>query len=667
MIERIDPEKVVAVIVGVEQYGLGENENLDGAARDALKFAQWLMARGVRREKMLLYLSPLEANRQLYAGEFNLPPDAEATRDNVMHGLNERLNSDANLAGELLFLFWSGHGIAESDLERHLLFANATPNNKAAVNLDKVLKMLRTGEPKNADKKRRLFPYQVGIVDACANYGDRISLASTADVSGEPSPHVKQFILYASSVGQSAKHDDRLKAGLFSSEIQQRLDQHRPMAESRWPDFTELRDDLKQHFDRLKDENKFRFTQTPAYFQWNWPDGDNYSVGDFIDERAIRSHQQAQAVYAEVRKPDYSTEAINEAYWRTIRPRPYNAYAAQGLAEQVERLRTLGARNKQELAPLLEFAIRLNPVFEVGELMALVKTELEKTGLPHQPLADLLKKIEAEKAALVPAAKTRHLVLDVGSKQVECWHYLDDRCVDHYWLEENASSREALISEHVRKIQSDERMPEKLFLEFFIEFQEKGGEAEDGHGFDQWDHQRSHLGCFHPVVVRWRDRTLSRRAVNQNLWRQKCSLIKDRESLQQPPEICWLPDKKYPPPQRMRKLTETEDYDCVGLAVAPDGNEPEARTILLDVLESGVPFAFWPRRPPEKQAKFIREFKRDVTACCETTSKLPARLQQLRGEAAGKKHHTHSHITLLWDDAARNPANYQDDQFGLPE
>jgi len=270
-----------------------------------------------------------------------------------------------------------------------------------------------------------------------------------------------------------------------------------------------------------------------------------------------------------------------------------------------------------------------------------------------------------KKSGRGPARKMRHLLFDVGGDQVECWHFLGDQFEHHHWLNDEKLSREALISRHVRQIQSDRQMREELFLEFFVAIDG----PDDMHDFDRWSHLGSSLGCFHPVVVRWRDRTVSRRAVGQNVWEAKCDLIKDRSSLDQPPVICWLPDEKYPAQQRVRKLSRADDYDCVGLATPPVGKqvEAEAKGILRDVLESGVPFAFWPRlRPPDGQ-EFTDGFNRHFSACCKAVTRLPAHVQSLREEVAGDAQHLHANITLLWDDAARNPVNCEDGQFGLPE
>ncbi len=661
MIEQVSPEKTVAIVVGVEKYDLGPNWNLDGAANDALTFTRWLLDQGVRKEKLLLFLSPLDKNK-VCCDESGIPYEP-ATHVNVMNGLNQKLNSEANLAGDLLFLFWGGHGIAESDRVRHLLFANATTDYKIAVDFNSVLEMLR-------DRNRRAFEYQVGIVDACANYfvpkDRRLSLASTS-VSGEgASEKIKQFVMFASSIGERAEHDQDRKTGLFSSEVLQRLKQHKPMPQALWPNLNRLRDDLKAHFERLKRDDKLRFNQTPARFQWEWPDGEEGLIGAIMDSQTILRYEQAKRVYSEMIKLECTTDAFDEAYWLTIYPRLRDKHNAKGLIEQIERLVSLPPRSKNELPPLFEFAVRLDPFSAENKLIAFVKTELDRADMPLAQLRSLQEKIESEKARGVGIARgTRHILFDIGSDQIEYWHYLGNQLKRHDWLRKEGVPFANLISEHINQIESDPTTGEEMFLEFFITFDKE----DNRHDFDQWEHPPSYLGCCYPVVVRWRDRTLSRKAVRQNLWTQKIRSIKERELLDRPPAIFWLPANGYTPAQLVPHLRRSEEYDCVGFSISPVGAEvaEERKRMLQAVLLSGVPFAFWPRKDPHDQDQVKFRFTERLLSSCKSASQFPNHMRSLREEATDEEQHFCTNITLLWDDPDRNPVNCEDQQLELPE
>jgi len=662
MIEQISPEKTVAVVVGIEKYDLGTRWDLDGAANDALTFAGWLLGQGVKKEKMLLFLSPLDKNRAC-CDDFGIPYEP-ATHDNVMNGLSHRLNSDANLEGDLLFLYWGGHGVAESNRARHLLLANARADYKIAVDFNSALEMLR-------DKNRRAFEYQVAIVDACANYfgprDKRLSLTG-ASVSGEgASEKIKQFVMFASAVGERAEHDQDRRAGLFSFEVSQRLKQHRPAPQAIWPDLNRLRDELKAHFARLKREGMLKFNQTPACFQWEWPDGDEGRIGpDIFDSETVLWFERAKRVYSEVIKLECATKALDEAYHLTIYPRSRDKYDAKGLAEQIEQLALLPPRNKNELPPLFEFAVRLDPFSAKNKLIAFVKTELERADMPLAQLRSLQEKIESEKARDVGIARgMRHILFDIGSDQIEYWHYLGNQLKRHDWLRKEGVPFANLISDHINQIESDPTTGEEMFLEFFITFDEEDNQ----HDFDQWEHPPSYLGCCYPVVVRWRDRTLSRKAVRQNLWTQKIRSIKEREVLDRAPAIFWLPANGYTPAQLVPHLRRSEEYDCVGFSISPVGAEvaEERKKMLKAVLLGGVPFAFWPRKDPHDQNQMKSRFDDRVSAVCKYVSQFPNHMRALREEATGQEQHFCSGITLLWDDPDRNPVNYEDQQLEPPE
>jgi vWA-MoxR associated protein C-terminal domain/Caspase domain len=659
MIEQISPEKTVAFVVGIEKYDLASDCNLDGAANDALAFAQWLLDQGVKKEKILLFLSPLDKNRICCDG-FGIPYEP-ATRDNVLNGLEHKLNSDANLEGDLLFLFWGGHGVADLDRIRLLLFANATAGHKPVVDFDSVLKTLR-------DKKRRTFEYQIGIVDSCANYIDgRLSIAKTS-VSGEgPNAKIKQFVMFASSIGERAEHDQDRRTGLFSSEVLGRLKQHKPAPQTIWPNLNRLRDELKTHFERLGREGRLMFNQTPASFEWQWPDGEGGLIGAAIDSQTVLRYEQAKRIHSKIIKlTKCTTKAFDDAYRLTIRHRLRDKLVAEGLIEQIEQLALLPPRNKNEIPPLFEFAVRLNEFSDENELIDLVETELGQAKMPLAQLNNLREKLKSERALGVGMARgTRYILFDIGSDQIEYWHYRGNRFERHDWLRREGVPLANLISEHINQIESDPAMGEEIFLEFFITFDEGG----DRHDFDQWEHSLSYLGCCYPVVVRWRERTLSRKAVKQNIWIQKILSIKYREVLCQPPTIFWLPANEYTSARLMPHLTESEDYDCVGFAISPVGAEvaEERRRMLRAVLLGGVPFAFWPRKDPHDQDQMKSGFDVRVSVGCKYISQLPKHMRLLREEPTGQEPHFCSGITLLWDDPDRNPVNCEDLQLEPPE
>ncbi|TVR65810.1 MAG: hypothetical protein EA420_02410 [Candidatus Competibacteraceae bacterium] len=258
----VTPEKTCAVVVGIEQYAVGAGWNLDGPASDAARFVDWLCSKGVPPGNILVLLSPLEGNRNICDQLTGRGiPTQVASHDCIM---NTVANCLPNLDGELLWLFWGGHGVITSDHGRRLFCANATANNPQVFGLEDLLAMLRS-------KTCARFKHQIGVIDACANYFEemrsKVSLAESGFSRGEPAGDVRQFVLYGAATGELARNDTIRKTGAFSEVVLETLER-----DPRWPpDIRGLRERVTDHFERLRREGKAR--QSPGYFQWQWPEG----------------------------------------------------------------------------------------------------------------------------------------------------------------------------------------------------------------------------------------------------------------------------------------------------------------------------------------------------------------------------------------------------------
>ncbi|WP_446404598.1 caspase family protein [Coleofasciculus sp. C1-SOL-03] len=152
----VKPERTYGLVVGIEKYH--ENSwNVDGQVNDALKFAQWLSARGVPRDNIRLCLSSLDEN-----GTLAEPTEwviEEATESNITTLITDVLSDKK---GDLLYLFWAGHGLITSTRNRRLLCADATKRNWQNLDLDSLLVYLSSDSFK--------ISHHICIIDACANY-----------------------------------------------------------------------------------------------------------------------------------------------------------------------------------------------------------------------------------------------------------------------------------------------------------------------------------------------------------------------------------------------------------------------------------------------------------------------------------------------------------------
>jgi hypothetical protein len=256
-----NPERTYALVVGIERYDAGKDWNLDGPASDAARFVSWLSNRGVPAGQMAVFLSPL-------AGTPPLPPGvgvSPARREQVTEAITRTLSS---WRGDLLWLFWAGHGMLTRDDHLRLFYADASTEDKRNLDMQSLLTTLRSDTYSG-------FPLQVGLVDACQTYADRLQLATTLPAEtfpcGQPLPGREQFVMYAASAGQLAANLGGARSGLFSQVIMEELAK---AGSNDWP----------PSMDRIAAQVDRRFTQlravghaeqTPTSFRWRpWTGGE---------------------------------------------------------------------------------------------------------------------------------------------------------------------------------------------------------------------------------------------------------------------------------------------------------------------------------------------------------------------------------------------------------
>jgi len=276
-----DPTRTIALLVGVETYAFGPSHNLPGPINDAIRFANWLLARGVPPTRIQLFLSPPATHTPhgqfvstpLLATPAALPDEAvrDARADTIKAAL-ETLGHDANVRAhdspEILILFWSGHGLVDDDGEHVLVCQDANAQNLANHRLRALTEWLRT---KYFGKK---LQRQIFVVDTCADDIDRATfphrLPCFTPPGGTKVAGRDQRIFHAAARGLPAINISLARQGLFAGAMMDMLKQrtHAP-----WPfDAKGLRDDLLRHFKKLRRENAI--PQLPCFsFRGDWEDG----------------------------------------------------------------------------------------------------------------------------------------------------------------------------------------------------------------------------------------------------------------------------------------------------------------------------------------------------------------------------------------------------------
>ncbi|GCE01029.1 VMAP-C domain-containing protein [Embleya hyalina] len=199
----VDPERVHAVVVGLEKY-TDTAWNLRGPHSDATRFTDWLLARGV-------------PPRQIHRWSSTLPPAAGVVSPNgsTPHPVTVREATDLDLIletfvstlagipvedGDLLWVFWGGHGAMDGEQRRILYGPAAGPGVGGAVVVEELALLL-------SSDRVPAFPRQLIMVDACATFlsEDELSSLMTRRIDvGAPRGDLKQFFLFSAGRGQGA-------------------------------------------------------------------------------------------------------------------------------------------------------------------------------------------------------------------------------------------------------------------------------------------------------------------------------------------------------------------------------------------------------------------------------------------------------------------------------
>ncbi|MEU7068619.1 caspase family protein [Streptomyces narbonensis] len=200
------PERTYAVVVGAERYAAGPSWDLPGPAADARRFTGWLRGRGVPAANVFLLLDPLPG-----AGGPEVDVTAgTAGREAVQEVLTRRLPA---LEGDLLWVFWGGHGVTDPQGHRRLFYADAGPDDRRNLDLDAWLTAFTTDLLPG-------FRRQIWLVDSCQTFVEDLgfarSLPTELPSGGLRLPGREQFVLLASRPGQRAVNDPVRQTGAFS-------------------------------------------------------------------------------------------------------------------------------------------------------------------------------------------------------------------------------------------------------------------------------------------------------------------------------------------------------------------------------------------------------------------------------------------------------------------
>lgn len=691
----LGPRRTFALVAGVERYEISHRWNLRGPARDALRFARWLTGPGqVPAGNVRLLLSPLDDPDTL---DWSDSPamaalraaHRPATENNAKTALLDEL---PQCDGDLLWIFWAGHGYLGPRSELILPCADARPGQIRHLNLDSALRWWHTDMVKH-----RRFPLQAALVDACrvdAPRDTRWNFGTTDYGGGNSVPGRRQFRLYASREGEAAQNDAERGAGRFTEALLGELGQRSVRegvtglagaARSIHRTFQELQQrgegwQLPQ-FVVDRDWDSCSFLDFPDFPGLpgvpGVPDVPDIASASAGLRAAPRLDQQAWDGLGDLFEGRDLPRSAHDAYAWAFKaagcaPPVHAGLPGESLLEVVQDLdeRQGGRTGMPPAVPFVRFladrAGTGDPAW-AARLREWVRATRERLGLPALP-----------PPPPPPRRSALHVRLEVppgGGDGYLARMWLRGERTAHIWESEGAPVRLAAVREElVRQLaligagseaDAEAAAPGPLpgaldRIEFHVPYELLDAD------FDQWPvprgpaGRRRALGLLYQVVVRCPQERADTRAEWHAKWR-------------------WLCARGGRHPDAVRVVEDAEVTDALGMelgagtapacvlghtaAAAPDAGLLEA------VLEGGVPVAVWRRggglpAPPllDLLAPAGPDGRPDPGAL--DVLALPARVREVRraaaGAAAGSPRALQpgaggDRLVLLWDDPDDTP------------
>ena len=194
-----DPARTYALVVAVSQYGYGDSAwDRDALDQDAVRFADWLYSRGVPKSNVIIVKGP------------------EATAERIHEALVREVPM---WNGDLLWIYWAGHGVIDGREELRLLLAGAPATDRRNLRLKDLRELYQSPYLPG-------FAQQIFIIDACQQEADYLGVA----VSGPldlPSPlpsngrTITQVVWVATQLRDPAAYGPQ--GGLFSAAVRSSL------------------------------------------------------------------------------------------------------------------------------------------------------------------------------------------------------------------------------------------------------------------------------------------------------------------------------------------------------------------------------------------------------------------------------------------------------------
>ncbi|MGX9890588.1 VMAP-C domain-containing protein [Streptomyces sp. NPDC002276] len=653
VLSDLSPGRTYALIVGIERYDVHSSWNLPGAARDAVRFAEWLTGPGgVPPENVRLFTSSLEAGRHS-----SRIPREDATERNINQAL---FNELPTWDGDLLWIFWAGHGFQDGAEQLLLPYSEATAERTAHLNLNSALRWLK-GLPGGT------FRHQIAIADSCRTderQARGLTLGSVDYGSVAVRSDRRQSRLYATMPGDVAKNlADRL-AGLFTDLLLDELGKRNACTGAE--ELPEVARSLQR---RLR-----QAAQTPQFIDgrdWNDSSLFDYSPAEPVPRLDNTAWRELKTLAGEQDLPAYTYDAVLWAFASAECAAPPISTLPPPEDGLTALVRDLEQRQGRSGVPFsLLFARCLAAHAEDPDWGVRLDSWVDRTsarlGVGAVPPAPARRATAPELHIQLRKSGVE------GAYLVDIWLHHDS--FDTVWCSRDPldvpAARQELggqLGALLERFASDGGEQTSIDrIEFHLPFELLSEQVEE------WElpigrrGRLLRLGGKFEVVVRCPE---ERTGAAYHLWKRKWAWFKAygggewalfTPGTGLPSQPIWLLGR---PSVSARLGLELQADRHVPVCVLAGVSAEELPDALDAVLEAGVPIAVWRRDGPPNGGAFATDAPGLDRALAPAGThvnlrELPQKLRRLRIEGMGvqPQDQTWEHgLALLWDDPERRP------------
>lgn len=634
---------VRAVVVGIDKYAYDDAWTLHGPANDALRTVDWLLASGVDRKHIALFLSAQswetkEVIEWMGANKWT------HKRDAVHLAISNFFNIELHkLGGKALLVHWGGHGaVDESERQNCLFTADAVRDAPHCLSAQDLLRTL-------SDSRLSYLTQQVFIFDMCAGPFSRLGATVLPNPvplfkSGKVDLRIQQCAMYASSLGRLAANISKRGAGLFSELLFAQLKQYPS------PTITDFRNAFRTVVDNGK-TNGLNAQHPRLQFK---------DVADpELEPGSPVPAQAAPDLLGLIHAHRHPQNLLQRLYLQSLPVLP-RGEPSPALEDWLRDLADARPRAPGYGSPLIEFAERLARATENAAYSTWAKENAEPG-----PYERVERKLDEEKSAQRPIAT---LFVEIETEAAEELHWwIEAPDPSHRSRKQCASlarhglvpALEACLPPILLKASGMLESTYRMRIGFIVPAQlfSKGLE----HLQIRWDGDSFRLDEQYPVLFHWHDRAIRKLPRYLTNWQQLMRTLGPRIQTNGNANVQWLdaPTRSNLATRYARAsgLLQASPVGAVCLGIDhPHAHGPEASlTAVVECLKSGIPCLFWVQLP--RSAMKAEEVRTRIGTAFASVPPGTAPLAIWDGRKIWSAKEQLVPMGMVWDVPAYLPAN----------